>query len=245
MPEAERRRILVVSDDSDTGNVIRDILAQAGFAVGLLSFPGLTHERLEVGHPDLIVLDVLLLVLDEWPVLDALWRLTTPPPVLAISAPYSSPQSLAMLSHHVRGHLTKPISPGALLEACRRLLETPEAPRRPLGEERRSEPRQMIIGEAVFLTSKGRPAFSGQLLELSTSGARIDVGLLPEASLGKGRVIRLAICLPPGAERVEMRARIEWRRESTIGVNFIDVDAQIRIWLERWLDRYSKPRGPG
>jgi hypothetical protein len=93
----------------------------------------------------------------------------------------------------------------------------------------------------VFLTGKGRPGFSGQLLELSTGGARIDVGLLPEASLAKGRVLRLAIHLPPGSDQFEVRARVEWRQEATIGVNFIDVNTQLALWLERWLDRFSRP----
>jgi DNA-binding response OmpR family regulator len=231
----------VVSDDPDTGCIIRDVLAEGGFAVGLLSFPGLTRERVEVGHPDLIVLDVLLLVLSEWPALDELWRLATPPPIIAVSAPYSSPQSLAMLSHHVRGHLTKPFAPRALLEACRRLLSAP-APL--LDEERRGEPRQVVIGEVVFMTSKGRPSFSGLLLDLSQGGARIDVGLLPEAAVAHGRLLRLALQLPPGPDRIELRAKVEWRKDSTIGVSYVDVDPQLQLWLTRWMSRFSKASEP-
>jgi DNA-binding response OmpR family regulator len=246
MSGTERKRILVVSDDPETGSVIRDVLTEAGFGVGLVTFPSLTRERIEIGRPDLIVLDVLLLVLDEWPILDELWRLATPPPVVAVSAPYSSPESLALLSHHVRGHLTKPLSAHALLHMCRRLIETPVAPPSSTGEERRSEPRQTLIGDVVFLTSKGRPSFSGQLLELSRNGARIDVGLLPAASLEMGGMIRLSIQLPPSFQRFEIEARVQWRKESTMGVSFLNMAPHLQLWLERWLasDRRLSERPP-
>ncbi|MBN2371506.1 MAG: PilZ domain-containing protein [Vicinamibacteria bacterium] len=235
MPGTEQKRTLVVSDDHETGSLIRDVLAGAGFAVGLVTFPSLTRERIEIGYPDLIVLDVELLVLDEWPILEELWRLATPPPVIAVSAPYSSPESLAILSHHVRGHLTKPISPHSLLSACRRLIETPVAPQRSANDERRSEPRRAMIGDVVFLTSKGRPSFSGQLLELSRNGARVDVGALPETSLAEGRTLRLSLRLPPSFQQFEIEARMEWRKEATIGVSFLNLAPHLQLWLERWL----------
>jgi DNA-binding response OmpR family regulator len=246
MPGSGRKRILIVSDDPETGGVLRDILSEAGFAVGLVTFPSLSLERIEIGHPDLIVLDVLLLVLDEWPILDELWHLAKPPPVIAISAPYSSPESLAILSHHVRGHFTKPITPRSLLRACRRLLEIPDAEQRSPDEERRSEPRQTMIGDVVFLTSKGHPSFSGQLLELSKNGARIDVGMNLAALLEKGRVLRLSIKLPPSFQQFEIEARVEWRKESTIGMNFVNMTPHLQLWLERWLasDRRLTERPP-
>jgi CheY-like chemotaxis protein len=233
--KAEEKRILVVSDDSESGSVIRDILTGAGYAVGLVTFPSLTLERIEIGHPNLLVLDVLMLVLDEWPILDQLWRLATPPPAIAISAPYSSSESLAILSHHVRGHLTKPISAQSLIHMCQRLLDTPDTPRRSANEERRDEARQTYLGEVTFLTSSGRPSLSGQLLELSKNGARIDTGPFPEASLASGSAVRLSLQLPPAFQRTQVEARVEWHKGSTLGVSFVDLDPQVQLWLDRWL----------
>jgi CheY-like chemotaxis protein len=229
------KRILIVSDDPESGGVIRDVLTEARYAVGLVTFPSLTIERIEIGHPNLLLLDVVLLVLDEWPILDQLWRLPTPPPVIAISAPYSSSESLAILSHHVRGHLTKPITAQSLLHMCQRLLDTPDTPRRAASEERRDETRQTYLGDVTFLTSGGRPLLSGQLLELSKNGARIDTGPFPETSLAAGSAVRLSLRLPPTFQRIEIAALVQWHKGSALGVTFVDLDPQVQLWLDQWL----------
>jgi DNA-binding response OmpR family regulator len=243
MTDSERKRILIVSDDPETGALMRSILSGAGYSVGLLTFPGLTLEHIEIGQPDLVILDMLLLVLDEWPILEQMWHLSTPPPVIAISAPFSSPEALAMLSHHVRGHLTKPISANALLSTCRRLLQRQDAPQDTRPAERRSEPRRTFVGEVTFLTSKGRPLYSAQLLELSLSGARIEMGPLPETSFTPQQDVLLALRLPPSFQELHITARVEWCKDTLMGVRFINIEPRFQLWLERWIKR--SPASPG
>jgi CheY-like chemotaxis protein len=70
MPETGKKgRILVVDDDEGALEALSDILEYEGYAVsraknGLEAYESL--ERSDAGHPQLIILDLLMPVMDGW-----------------------------------------------------------------------------------------------------------------------------------------------------------------------------------
>jgi DNA-binding response OmpR family regulator len=220
MAEKKRARILVVSDDEESGTIAQEILASRGYAVGRVTNADVTPERLDAGAPDLVVLDMFAPVLEAWPILDDIVRLAQPPAVVALTGRCVSPGALAALTQHIRGQLSKPFAPDALTGLCDRLLE-PNAPARTPEAERRHEGRTTFVGEATLLTNKGRPVCAAHVLELSQDGARLEVGPLPETPFKVGSRIRLTLTLPPSFEARTLSALIEWREDRNMGVSFL------------------------
>jgi CheY-like chemotaxis protein len=223
MAEKKRVRILVVSDDEESGTIAQEILASRGYAVGRVTNADATAERLDAGAPDLVVLDMFAPVLEAWPILDDMVRLAQPPAVVALTGRCVSAGALATLTaltQHIRGQLSKPFVPDALTDMCDRLL-APNAPPRAAEPERRHEPRTTFVGEATLLTTKGRPVCAAHVLELSESGAQLEVGRLPETSFKVGSRMRLTLTLPPSFETRTLDALIEWREGLHMGVSFL------------------------
>lgn len=215
-------RVLVVSDDEETGSLVRSILAARGWAVACIGNRDVTLERLDVGRPDLVVLDMFTPVLDQWSIVDHLARLRTRPVLVALTGRCLSPGALAALTLAIRGQLSKPFAPEELVELCERLLAPSGQPRRePEAPERRAEERRTFVGEATVLTGKGRPALEVRVSDVSPSGAQLDVGPLPESVLVPGQRVHLILTLPPTFEPREREVRIEWQKESKVGVRFI------------------------
>ena len=78
--------ILVVDDEPDILLLHRVNLESHGHRV-LLAADGMTAlERIASDHPDAVVLDVMMPVLDGWGVLEELARAPAAPPVIVVSA---------------------------------------------------------------------------------------------------------------------------------------------------------------
>jgi CheY-like chemotaxis protein len=220
MAEKKRVRILVVSDDEESGTIAQEILASRGYAVGRVTNADATAERLDVGAPDLVVLDMFAPVIEAWPILDDMVRLAQPPTVVALTGRCLSANALAALTQHIRGQLSKPFAPDALADMCDRLL-APNAPPRSVEPERRQKPRTTFVGEATLLTTRGRPVCAAHVLELSENGAQLEVGQLPETSFKVGSRMRLTLTRPPSFETRTLDALIEWREGLHMGVSFL------------------------
>jgi DNA-binding response OmpR family regulator len=220
MADKKRARILVVSDDEESGTIAQEILASRGYAVGRVTNADATAERLDVGAPDLVVLDMFAPVIEAWPILDDMVRLAQPPAVVALTGRCLSASALGTLTQHVRGQLSKPFAPEALTDMCDRLL-APNAPPRPAEPERRQQARTTFVAEATLLTAKGRPVCAVHVLELSRNGARLEVGQLPETSFKVGARTRLTLTAPPSFEARTLDAQIEWREGLHMGVSFL------------------------
>ena len=114
------RRVLVVSDDPETGAIVRDVVAGHGYTAQLATNSQATAARLTAARPDLIVLDMFTPLLHEWPILDNLLRMSKPPPLVALTSRCLSPNALAAVTFHGRGHLKKPFEPTTLIQLCER-----------------------------------------------------------------------------------------------------------------------------
>ena len=58
------------------------------------------------------------------------------------------------------------------------------------------------------------------MLDVSASGARIDVGGLLETQLVPGAGARMILSLPPKFEARPVDVRVDWRKDETIGITF-------------------------
>jgi len=115
-------RILVVDDEPDILLLHRLNLEAAGHEV-LLAADGMKAlERIDIDHPDCVVLDVMMPVLDGWGVLEALQDRVDAPPVLVVSAKSSPADVEHALSIGARGYLAKPFNAQMLLDQVRTLV---------------------------------------------------------------------------------------------------------------------------
>ena len=220
MPEPIRPRLLVVSDDPETGTIVRDVLDAHGYAAQYLTNVQATLARLTALRPALVVLDMFTPLLHEWPILDGLLRLSDAPPVVTLTGRCLSPDALAAVTFHGRGHLQKPFEPAALLRLCERMVApAPPAPTG-LAADRRADVRHRFAGDATLVTAKGRSAVVLQMLDASASGARIDIGTLLETHLVPGMSAHMILALPPTFQPRPVEAKVEWREGGTMGISF-------------------------
>jgi len=132
-------RILVVDDEPDILLLHRLNLEAAGHQV-LLAADGIRAlERVDNEHPDVVVLDVMMPVLDGWGVLDSLRERATAPPVLVVSAKSSWDDIVRAVEGGAADYLAKPFQTEELIAAVARLVDADD---REL-EQRRSE----LLGE--------------------------------------------------------------------------------------------------
>src|SRR4051795_9068053 len=115
-------RILVVDDEPDILLLHRLNLEGAGHEV-LLAADGMKAlERIDRDHPDCVVLDVMMPVLDGWGVLEALQERHDAPPVLVVSAKSAAADIEHALAMGAKGYLAKPFNATTLLEEVAKLV---------------------------------------------------------------------------------------------------------------------------
>lgn len=129
----------MVDDEPDILLLHRLNLEAVGHQV-LLAADGIRAlERIDNEHPDVVVLDVMMPVLDGWGVLDSLRERATAPPVLVVSAKSSWDDIVRAVEGGAADYLAKPFQTEELIAAVARLVD---ADHRDL-EQRRSE----LLGE--------------------------------------------------------------------------------------------------
>ena len=107
------RPILIIEDDPDVTNVVRDTLQHAGFTVRTADcgLRGLTLAR--ESHPDLILLDLGLPDFDGREVLRRI-RSTSKVPVIILTAHGDTTRKIELLNAGANDYITKPFHPGEL-----------------------------------------------------------------------------------------------------------------------------------
>ena len=61
-------RILVVDDNEDNANIIRDYLEARGYPISVADSGDEAMAQFESGKPSLVLLDVMMRGMDGWPV---------------------------------------------------------------------------------------------------------------------------------------------------------------------------------
>ena len=121
-------RILIVEDSEDNRTLINAYLAGSGYILDFAENGREGVEKTMIGHPDLILMDLQMPVMDGLQATRAIreWELKTgahPVPILALTAHATGPEVGKSMTAGCSQHLTKPIKKATLLEAMARSLK--------------------------------------------------------------------------------------------------------------------------
>jgi len=115
------KRVLVVDDDEKTVELVKLYLNRDGYRV-LTAYDGIEALRLaREGHPDLIVLDLMLPGIDGLEVCRTL-RAESDVPIIMLTAKTTDQDKLTGLKLGADDYVTKPFSPRELAARVRAVL---------------------------------------------------------------------------------------------------------------------------
>lgn len=121
--DAPPPHILVVDDDTDIRQTIRDILELEGYSVAVASDGRQALERIEERRPVLILLDLQMPVMTGWEVLSQLRAEGSGLPVVFMSAGYRARTEAER--HNADAQLGKPFEMDELLRIVARFVNEP------------------------------------------------------------------------------------------------------------------------
>jgi two-component system alkaline phosphatase synthesis response regulator PhoP len=179
------KRVLVVDDDVKTVELVKLYLNRDGYRV-LTAYDGVEALRLaREGHPDLIVLDLMLPGIDGLEICRTL-RAESDVPIIMLTAKTTDQDKLKGLDLGADDYVTKPFSPRELAARVRAVL------RRLPGER---GPREIKHGELTVNFSKYEASLAGKPLNLSTTEFKL-LGVLarePGRVFSRAELIEKAI----------------------------------------------------
>ena len=115
-------KILVVEDETKTGDYIKQGLTESGFVVELVRTGLDGHHKAMTGNFELIILDVMLPDIDGWRILSSLRESKIFTPVLFLTARDSVKDRVKGLELGADDYLVKPFAFAELLARVRTLL---------------------------------------------------------------------------------------------------------------------------
>jgi len=233
---AETFRVLVVDDEAMMRDLLTGLLEMEGYVVEVAEEGRSALAAIDARPPDAVVLDLNMPGVSGWQVIDQLKEHRAPPPVIAMSGMGTAePPALYAVRRFVFGYLSKPFSQEQLTKTVARAIEAARArPGDPAAfTGHRSEPRRTVLVPATLMSPDGQPAAIGQLLNLSPSGAQLDLG----AAFAPGKKLMLSFDIPGGHGSFRVTSNIEWQKDGTLGLSFVDMSAADRQRLEDLLVR--------
>ena len=172
------KRVLVVDDDVKTVELVKLYLNRDGYRV-LTAYDGLEAlRRAREGHPDLIVLDLMLPGMDGLEVCRTL-RKESDVPIIMLTARTTDHDRLTGLDLGADDYVTKPFSPRELAARVRAVL------RRIPGER---GPEEIRLGKLTVDFSKHEANLDGKPLDLTM----VEFKLLGVLTREPGRVFNRA-----------------------------------------------------
>jgi len=233
---AETFRVLVVDDEAMMRDLVSGLLEMEGYVVEVAEGGRSALAAIDARPPDAVVLDLNMPGISGWQVIDQLKEHRAPPPVIAMSGMGTAePPQLYAVRRFVFGYLSKPFSQEQLTKTVARAIEAARArPGDPAAfTGHRREPRRTVLVPATLMSPDGQPAAIGQLLNLSPSGAQLDLG----AAFAPGKKLMLSFDIPGGHGSFRVTSNIEWQKDGTLGLSFVDMSAADRQRLEDLLVR--------
>jgi DNA-binding response OmpR family regulator len=132
---ARKPHIVIVEDDPDALLMLRMNLEAVGFDTSLAADGGTAIRRILAEHPDVVLLDLMLPVLDGWSVLAELGSQGDAPPIVVCSARTAPRDRRRAYDMGADVFLAKPFEVPELLEALRSVLTGPATEARDLSLE--------------------------------------------------------------------------------------------------------------
>ena len=164
------KRVLVVDDDTKTAELVKLYLKRDGYRV-LTAYDGIEALRLaREGHPDLIVLDLMLPGIDGLEICRTL-RTESDVPIIMLTAKTTDQDKLVGLDLGADDYVTKPFSPRELAARVRAVL------RRLPGER---GPAEIKHGELTVNFLKHEAFLTGKPLNLTTVEFKLLAALIKE-----------------------------------------------------------------
>jgi DNA-binding response OmpR family regulator len=112
-----RTKILVVDDDPDLLLLLRVTLASEDFECLLARNGEDAVQELQLEHPDLILLDIMMPVMDGWEVLERITECGSTTPVIVVSAKAGEADVARALQLGAADYVKKPFDPDDLLQS--------------------------------------------------------------------------------------------------------------------------------
>jgi len=164
------KRVLVVDDDAKTVELVKLYLKRDGYRV-ITAYEGVEALRLaREGHPDLIVLDLMLPGIDGLEICRTL-RTESDVPIIMLTAKTTDQDKLVGLDLGADDYMTKPFSPRELAARVRAVL------RRLPGER---GPAEIKHGELTVNFLKHEAFLKGKPLNLTTVEFKLLAALIKE-----------------------------------------------------------------
>jgi len=118
-------RIIYVEDDDLMGAIVKDLLTEAGYLIGIIGHGTLAYETIAFKKPDLVILDRSLPGMQG---IEILQRLRATPgtnllPVLMLTATGGEVKIDEGLGAGADGYLVKPFDPDALIQKVKSILK--------------------------------------------------------------------------------------------------------------------------
>jgi DNA-binding NtrC family response regulator len=171
--------VLVVDDEPDIRELVRDILLDEGYRISVAQDGERAREALRAGRPDLILLDIWMPDVDGITLLKE-WRdgEGLPCPVVIMSGHGNVETAVEATRLGAYDFLEKPLSMAKLLITVERALETDKLQRENAGLRRQSE---------QVLEPSGRSAAMQRLREQALRIAQHDTWVLISGEPGSGK----------------------------------------------------------
>jgi DNA-binding response OmpR family regulator len=111
---------LVVEDDPDVLQILRVNLEAAGLDTVLAADGDTALRRIDLEHPDVVLLDLMLPMVDGWEVLAGLTSRTDSGPVIVCSARRGEAEVHRAMRLGAFEYIQKPFDPARVVSAARR-----------------------------------------------------------------------------------------------------------------------------
>lgn len=152
------KTVLIVEDDNNIAELLRLYLEKVGYATLVASDGGAGLEQFRQHHPDIVLLDVMMPVMDGWEVCRAIRQTDKKTPIIMLTAKGETTDKVSGLKMGADDYITKPFEMKEVLARIEAVL------RRTGGEEESSE-RRLVFDKLII----DLDAF-----ELIVDGKRVD-----------------------------------------------------------------------
>ena len=147
--------VLVVEDDRNIGELLQLYLEKEGYAVTIATDGGQGLQKFRAIHPDLVLLDVMMPVMDGWAVCRAI-RAESQTPIIMLTAKSETEDKITGLRPGADDYITKPFEMRELLARIEAVLRRTN----PAGEQVKAKrlifDRLIIDMDAFELTVNGK-----------------------------------------------------------------------------------------
>jgi|YNPNPStandDraft_1061719.scaffolds.fasta_scaffold00148_13 DNA-binding response OmpR family regulator len=126
LESTERKRVLIIDDEVQSMLLLKSVMMRAGLDVIGATSGEEAIQKCNKVHPDIILLDLMMPMMDGWEIYQQLRRITTAP-VIIISAISSKDAVVRGFQVGAEDYLTKPFHPAELVARVQRVLQRNDA----------------------------------------------------------------------------------------------------------------------